>query len=153
MSLKDKLTPIGTITLPVYAHQLRDAPNLARFAFFKFADCLAYVTEDDGEKRDIGNVGGVVGGHYQIHLNRDCCRSDSEATLLLDREEVWNAVTQLFDSPAAQEIVAQLQRRCTEVFEAKSVAYKAEKLLKLKQEISDMQDRKEKLARELSTGT
>jgi hypothetical protein len=39
------------------------------------------------------------------------------------------------------------------VFEAKSVAYKAEKLLKLKQEISDMQDRKEKLARELSTGT
>jgi hypothetical protein len=46
MPLRDRLTQIGTVTLPVYALSLRGAPNLAGFSFLRFADCMAEVSSD-----------------------------------------------------------------------------------------------------------
>jgi hypothetical protein len=124
--LKDKLTPIGTITVPVYAHHLRDAPNLARFAFMKIADHLATVTSEDGE-REIGTIGGVISAHYEVVLRRDGERTESEATLLLDRSDVWDAVVALYDSPEGQAIVAELRAKSQSAYKAECAARAAER--------------------------
>lgn len=69
MPLRDRLTQIGTVTLPVYALSLRGAPNLAGFSFLRFADCMAEVSSDADVK--IGSIGGIVGAHYLIFAARD----------------------------------------------------------------------------------
>ena len=107
--LKDKLTPIGTITIPVYAHHLHDAPNLSKFDFFKFADCITTVTDVEDAK-ELGTIGGVVSGHYQIVI-----RGESESdTFLLDCEEIWNSINEVFNSDTAKQIMDKLRAECQE---------------------------------------
>ncbi len=122
MPLRDKLTKIGEVTLPVYALVLRGAPNLAGFTFFRFADCMATVSDGEGdEERDIGSIGGIVGAHYLAHINRDG-GSETEAELIIDVSEAWDAFLGVLDSATAQAIIKRLQAECTERFERKSAA-------------------------------
>lgn len=120
--LRDKLTKIGEVTLPVYALDLRGAPNLAGFTFLRFADCMADVSEGEGEdKKDIGSIGGIVGAHYLAHINRDG-GSETEAELIIDVQEAWDAFLNVLDSAPAQAIIKRLQAECTDRFEKKSAA-------------------------------
>lgn len=122
MPLRDKLTKIGEVTLPVYALVLRGAPNLAGFSFFRFADCMATVTGGEGEdEKDIGSIGGIVGAHYLAQVNRDG-GSETEAELIIDVSEAWDEFLNVLDSAPAQEIIKRLQAECTERFERKSAA-------------------------------
>ena len=136
--------------MPVYAHHLRDAPNLSKFAHFKFADCLAYVTDEQEE--DIGSIGGVMGGHYEIHLNRDN-GSDSEATLNLDRQDVWNAVCELLDSPEGQAVVASLREKAQREYEQQCREFEDERTekerLALERELTELDEREEQIRGQL----
>jgi hypothetical protein len=71
MPLRDRLTQIGTVTLPVYALSLRGAPNLAGFSFFRYADCMAEVSDAGVEVGSDGGIIGSIGGDRQGgYLNR-----------------------------------------------------------------------------------
>lgn len=150
MPLRDKLTKIGEVTLPVYALWLRGAPNLAGFSFFRFADCMATVSDGEGEdERDIGSIGGIVGAHYLARINRDG-GSETEAELIIDVEEAWNAFLEVLDSAGAQAIISRLQAECTERFEQQSTAAREaaerRKRKQLEAELAELEAAERKLA-------
>lgn len=79
---------VGEIRIPV---RIGTRPNLgAGFAYFKFADCIASVSDDDGD--EIGTIGGAMGGVYEISFPTG---TGDLFQYMLRPEDIWPVIVEL----------------------------------------------------------
>lgn len=59
-----------------------------KMAFFKFADCIVDVHDDN---EDIGSFGGVIGGYYEFNIDSPSDTGESFG-FMIHPMDMWNAL-------------------------------------------------------------
>jgi hypothetical protein len=114
-----KLPKLGEITLPVHLMVYEDKKNpnkdfMSNFCFWKAADGASDVTDNEG--REIGSIGGTMGGHvemnryYPYKQERSAGSSyDQWINVIIDVRDMWEQIEKMLDTPGAKVIIEGLE--------------------------------------------
>ena len=151
----EKLPKLGEIKVPVHLISYDDKTDPEKrfqsgFAFFRVADGISEVSDDDG--KDIGSIGGTMGGHvemtrYYPHDGKDyeSNMADQSVRVIIDVRDLWDQIEKLLETDNVKvqlEGIEDIYKKY-EAQKKKDSEERAEKQKKL-DEVREMQEEAEK---------
>jgi len=135
-----KTPKVGEITLPVHLMSYEKDKNSysdgesyhSDFAFFKFADHISDVSDDDG--KELGSVGGTTGGHvfmtrYKPHHDAKKCEWTH---VIVDVRDIWKMIEAMLNTKEAKATIAKATKDYPELQKKQNKEFEAEQAKKQK---------------------